>query len=143
LQPLALLLWHHPQTKLYQNHSTQVQVNHPLIETLAVKNLGVIHSVLPRLLHNEYTYKVKTTLTHLIIVLIKKLKAHDIELYDEWEWQMASRTDHLFGTFSKLQKATIIIIMSVHLSIQPYRTQLLLDRLSWNPIYKYFLKTCQ
>jgi hypothetical protein len=53
--------------------------------TRSHENLGVIHSVLPRLQHNEYTYKAKTTLTHQIIVFIKKLKAHDIELNDEWE----------------------------------------------------------
>jgi hypothetical protein len=49
------------------------------------ENLGVIHSILPRVLHNVYTYKAKTTLTHQIIVFIKKLKAHGIEVNDEWE----------------------------------------------------------
>jgi len=52
---------------------------------------------------------------------------------------MASKTDNLFGAFSKLQKATLIFMMSVHLSIQPQRTtRLPLDRSSWNLISQYF-----
>jgi hypothetical protein len=53
--------------------------------TRSHENMGVIHSFLPRVLHNVYTYKAKTTLTHQILVFIKKLKAHDIEVNDEWE----------------------------------------------------------
>jgi hypothetical protein len=152
LQPLALLLWHHPQTKLYQNHATQVQVYHLLIETLAVTWPGAMKTWVSftqfypgyYIMYIRSTYKAKTTLTHQIIVFIKKLKAHGIEVNDEWEWQMASRTDHLLDEFAKLQKATVSFIMYVHLSIHPHRTtRLPLDRFSWNLISEYFFKPCQ
>jgi len=44
---------------------------------------------------------------------------------------MVSRTDHLLGAFTKLQKVTISCIMSVQLSIHPHGTaRLPMDRFS-------------